>query len=505
MQHALRPRITAGVALTGAGIVAVTPIAAPTPLFDVEHRSVQFTGDAAFPLVSWDELVANSSPNWDALQPLLSSKFFDAPGVADGWQAVFHDLLTGTSNPVTNPVTLLTEAAMLLISPSYGLTGAVAAIGGVWNDVQVAFQNGDSTTAWADLGKAPSTILNALLNGGPSQFGWLTGPDGTTPLATGTLYAFGMLQKTVADTLAWAGGVHSMTDPLTVGSGNLGISLQLGDILNNAGINIPSEISFTIPTEELGGQTVNIPLNLPSEIAFTIPKGVVGGQTVDIPLNLPSSISYTIPTETVGGNTISIPTGFPADISYTLPQECVFGHCIGGNTVSIPTNFPSTISYTLPEHTFGGQTVDIPLNLPSTISYTIPETAIGGQTVEIPLNLPNDINYTIPTFDFGGNTVDIPVPFHLPTSVDIPVQLGDLLNGAPVPEYVDDLAKDLIHIVGSIFPHIGSLDLTVPDPTVEVTPLLSDLLGSLGLPFTLNGDVSVDLTNVVAELLNNLM
>ncbi|MDT5087041.1 MAG: hypothetical protein QOJ61_4084, partial [Mycobacterium sp.] len=39
MQHALRPYATAGVALVGASIIAVTPLAVPSP--KVEMRPVQ--------------------------------------------------------------------------------------------------------------------------------------------------------------------------------------------------------------------------------------------------------------------------------------------------------------------------------------------------------------------------------------------------------------------------------------------------------------------------------
>ncbi len=45
MQRALRPWITASVALTGASIVAVTPVAPPRP--DVQERSVRLTSGSS--------------------------------------------------------------------------------------------------------------------------------------------------------------------------------------------------------------------------------------------------------------------------------------------------------------------------------------------------------------------------------------------------------------------------------------------------------------------------
>ena len=58
MQHALRPYATAGVALVGASIIAVTPLAVPPP--NVQVRPVQLVD-------AWSDLVTNTTANLDSI------------------------------------------------------------------------------------------------------------------------------------------------------------------------------------------------------------------------------------------------------------------------------------------------------------------------------------------------------------------------------------------------------------------------------------------------------
>ncbi|MBS9535302.1 hypothetical protein KIH27_17085 [Mycobacterium sp. M1] len=514
MQHALRPWVTASVVITGAGLIAAAPTA---PQLGAAHRLVELTSGASAAFVDATQLWQNTEANWNALYPQgleHAPNFFTdtvTPGVSEGLKA----LLTGHADTdVFSPLSLLTVGALSLTGPTLGLEAVFSTANQLSDSLTDSIKAGDFTQAFKDLGLLPTSLLNAYLNGASGSddaaaFGLLTG-NSHDHLATGAISASQALQKTLADMVAYAGGTHTMSDPLSLGTGSLAVNVDLNEALDKVGIDIPSSIKFDIPEFHGGGNTVDISLsslNLPDHISYTIPKDVVGGQTVHIPLNLnlPDHISYTIPEETVGGNTIDIKTGFPSEISYKLPEECVFGHCIGGNTVSIPTHFPDHISYTLPEHTFGGQTVDIPLhlNLPDSIDYTIPETAVGGETVQVALpHVPDHISYTIPEFDFGGNTVEIPTGIDIPDSLQIPVHLDDLFHGSAVPAYIADLSKDLLAVSGILFGHIEGVDLTVANPVLEAGPLLHDLLASLNLPVSLDGDLSVDLTNVVAELLN---
>ncbi len=54
MQYALRPYATAGVALVGASIIAVTPVAAPLP--ELQARSVKLVD-------AWSDLLTDTTTN----------------------------------------------------------------------------------------------------------------------------------------------------------------------------------------------------------------------------------------------------------------------------------------------------------------------------------------------------------------------------------------------------------------------------------------------------------
>lgn len=74
MQHTLRPWTTTGVALVCASLITVTPESPQLP--DLQHLSVRLTtvehGDAPFPEVSWNDLVANTTANWNGLMDMFN-------------------------------------------------------------------------------------------------------------------------------------------------------------------------------------------------------------------------------------------------------------------------------------------------------------------------------------------------------------------------------------------------------------------------------------------------
>ncbi len=79
------------------------------------------------------------------------------------------------------------------------------------------------------------------------------------------------------------------------------------------------------------------------------------------------------------------------------------------------------------------------------------------------------------------------------------------LDGGAVATYVDDLAKDLLAVVGSVEPVSADLPaLLGTDPAVDLISTLSGLFTDLDLPVSVSGSLSVDLTSVVAELLPSL-
>jgi hypothetical protein len=100
MQRNLRPWATAGVALVGAGLIAVTPVM-PT-LADLQHLSVRLStvahGDVPFPEVGWNDLVANTTANWTGLMEMFNhtTAIYSLPEAVytQGLPQVFQDLVT---------------------------------------------------------------------------------------------------------------------------------------------------------------------------------------------------------------------------------------------------------------------------------------------------------------------------------------------------------------------------------------------------------------------------
>jgi hypothetical protein len=98
MSRVSRPGIAAGVALLGAGLIAVTP-AVPS-LLDVQHRSVQLTtaGEINFPEVDWNDFLANTTANWNGLVEMYdhTTAIYSLPDAVytQGLTQVFTDLST---------------------------------------------------------------------------------------------------------------------------------------------------------------------------------------------------------------------------------------------------------------------------------------------------------------------------------------------------------------------------------------------------------------------------
>jgi hypothetical protein len=159
VQHALRPYATAGVALVGASMIAVTPLVVPMP--SVQTRPVQLVD-------AWSDLVADTTAN---LQSVLAGA-----NTADITQ-VFNDLLTnplGVISALTNLDPAVTTGTTVPLQIGVELTPALElglaqlgaegatldAINGVVGQLA-----SDPSNAFNILYEGTATILNAGLNG----------------------------------------------------------------------------------------------------------------------------------------------------------------------------------------------------------------------------------------------------------------------------------------------------------------------------------------------------
>jgi hypothetical protein len=156
MQNALRPYATAGVAVVGASIIAVTPMVAQSP--SVQTRPVQLVD-------AWSTLLTDTTDN---LQSILTHA--DTTGIA----GVFNALLTnptGVLEAVTNlDPTVTTSGTDITVQLPPGLEVLIAQFGAEAAEFQalngvLAQLSADPSNALSILYEGTATILNAGLNG----------------------------------------------------------------------------------------------------------------------------------------------------------------------------------------------------------------------------------------------------------------------------------------------------------------------------------------------------
>jgi hypothetical protein len=160
VQHVLRPYATAGVALVGASVIAVTPLVAPMP--SVQTRPVQLVD-------AWSDLVADTTANFQnilagadstAISGVFSALGTNPLGVLE---ALFNLTPTVTSDLTSLPGTISVE-----LPPGLELLIAqIGAEGATFNAISdvVGELSSNPSAALSTLLEAPATIANAFLNG----------------------------------------------------------------------------------------------------------------------------------------------------------------------------------------------------------------------------------------------------------------------------------------------------------------------------------------------------
>src|SRR5580698_7188926 len=143
MQQALRPYVTAGIAIVGASLIAVTPVVPPPT--SVQQRSIKLVD---YSEVDYSQLTSATEANWSGLESILSSShWLSDPDISQGLTTLFSDLSTGASNPVTNPLSLLSEGALGLLSSGDAANAASNALTGVADNVESALSAGNFAAA----------------------------------------------------------------------------------------------------------------------------------------------------------------------------------------------------------------------------------------------------------------------------------------------------------------------------------------------------------------------
>jgi hypothetical protein len=233
MQYALRPYATAGVALVGASIIAVTPLAVRLP--EVQMRPVQLVD-------AWSDLFTDTTANLEniaggadlsAISGVFSELFTNPLGVISALTSLDPTVTTTAGPPLTVDVQLPPglELAIAQLAAEGATLGAI-------NDV-VGQLSSDPSNALSTLFEAPATIANAFLNGADNvslldgiidipAFNGILAPEQSLTVdlnLTDLINALGL------------GGLNLSNFDLTALLDQVGLgNLDLGDLVNDLGL-----------------------------------------------------------------------------------------------------------------------------------------------------------------------------------------------------------------------------------------------------------------------------
>lgn len=224
MQYLLRPYLTTGIAVAGAGIIAISPVAPvtlPLPASGVEFHSVQLTD-------AWSDLFTDTTTNvnsiiaganWADISKVIGEFFTNPLGVIGAFTNITPDVTTDLSSlPATISVQL--PPGLELAISSLGAQIATNAA------IQQVISEAGGGGGFGALFNGLPTILNAYLNGADNVS--LLGGIINIPLLNGVLSPI------------QTGGVIDLSLTKLVdalGLGNLKLTdLNLSSLLNQLGL-----------------------------------------------------------------------------------------------------------------------------------------------------------------------------------------------------------------------------------------------------------------------------
>ena len=546
MTRTSRPAISGGIALVSASLIAITPTAAPphhildlpVQLTTIEH------GDLFFPEVGWDEMVANTTANGNGLMEMYgqSTNLFSLPSAvySEGVPKVFNDLVTQLqalatysaavtaqngaldpntplpplpdffSNPVTNPVSVLTLVLQNAIASNFASNAAQVGWEGIrqnmlpsFNDIgtqfssistqlQTLFTDGtfsvdafqtdltdignDLTAIGGYLSLAPSTILNSYLNGYPIVSASPDGLNGIVP-SVGDAYTLNApFNETTNVAITPYFGL--LTNPFAAFTENVG---GFGDGASPSFLGTAPMITGTLASLLQTQQTLAHEL---LTVTSTIP-----GSGVDAP---PVTDALTI----LGPDSINI--------DLDLLGIPVVGDVISGiNTAidSVNSAVSELIGYL---NTFVSGTLDAVVNpfIGAVDGVIDLINAIPG----VDIDAIGEVSLTIPT---------IPEIPSIPTDIAGTIGLPDV-TAPGVPAYVWDLAMHQMAILGSMAsiaaPVTGTVssdgigNFLAPDAIMNLGSIFNATMESIlgDGPLAITATLPLDWTDLIATSLANL-
>ena len=493
MRQSIRPYVTTGIAIVGASLIAVTPVAPPAP--NVQQRALKLVDYTEYDA---SQLTSATETNWAGLESILSSSNWTTdPDISQGLSTLFSDLSTGTSNAVTNPLSELTEGLLSLVSGDYGFNAASTAFTAVTDNIESALSSGDYSTALTDFENEGTTVLYAFLNGYPDsvgsglispEFGLLTNTaDGA---ATGQIDALAQVSNTIADEVANLGGANLTTDSLPLVTGNLDLSVSLSQILSDLGLG--SATSLTI-----NGLLTDLGLSPTGDL---IPSLTIGDVLGDLNLSGTSGLSPDQILADLGIGTIT--GGVYSDPSLSLDQvlaDLNIGSITGG-VYSDPSLTPDQILADLGIGTdTGGVYSDPGISVNSILGdLGISTTPVSLSTLLGSLGLTGSATLSIseitnllgnPSLNLGITTVTLSQILTAADPNGISINIGSL---------VTDVTKALgLSGTVSIDQVLADLGIGTDTGGVYSDPNLgiNDILSTLGL----SGTSPIDIGNILGD------
>jgi hypothetical protein len=544
MRQALGPYVTTGIAIVGASLIAVTPVAPPTP--NPQQRALNLVDYTEYDA---SQLASATEANWSGLESILSSSNWTTdPDISQGLSTLFSDISAGTSNAVTNPLSELTEGALALFSSDYGFNAAFTALTAVTDNVESALSGGDYSLALTDLENGFTTVEYAFLNGYPDsvgsglispEFGLLT--NTTDGAATGQIDALAQISNTIADEVANLGGANLTTGSLPLVTGNLDLSINLDQILSDLGLTSGggaltingllgdlgiSPTSDILPNLTIGDVLGDLGLSdgsglTPDQILADLGIGSITGGVYSDPALTPDQILADLGIGSITGGVYSDPALTPDQILADLGIGSITGGVYSDPNLSIDQILAElgVITYNSATNTYSDPSifsVDQVLADLGVISYnsatnTYSDPSISLSTLEGDLGIPTGgISIDTLLADLGINTTGS-IGVSLPT-----VTLGSVFSALGINTTgnikidgisisVSSLYSDLgINLNASYTPSAGISistllnDLGIGSQTLSVNSLLSDLgfntSGTYSLD-TLLGDLGLGTSN----------
>ncbi|KAA8970031.1 hypothetical protein [Mycobacterium sp.] len=321
MQRTLRCWAAAGLAVIGAGLLDVTPIAQPPP--DAQRRPVKLADYDEFDL---SQLISTTGDNVTGLESILgTTNWLTDPDIPQGISVFLADLATSTANLATNPIALLTETALAVLSAGYGDTAASTAVTAVSDNIHAALGSGDYSAALDDAAKAPTTILYAFLDGYPQAVG--PGLPAAPGLLTNTggraIELLQQVSNTLADEFATLGGANLTTTPDLVGPGALDVAISIDTPLHDL---LPGTLDLTVPAvtgpavptfdADLSGDLLAVLGSIaPVPVSADLPTLLTNDPTLDLMPLVNGVLTETgLPVSVVGGDLTANLTGIGAEL-----------------------------------------------------------------------------------------------------------------------------------------------------------------------------------------------